>query len=321
MKVGIVRFSSLGDIVIASSLVETVKREIPDVEIFLVTKWDFKGIFEKDKRIAGLILYPERGLMEIARFLRREVDLKIDIHRSLRSFILRKMSGGNWRVYNGMRIERRTLVRKKKGIYIPPLYLRYNETVKDMAMKIDYKPRLEVIGNGEEILKKRRLPLSPFVLAPFASKRSKEWRMERFAEVARVLIKDCPVFITGSPREWKRGEELREMIGRGCYNLAGSFRLWELKEIFASSRGVLGGDTGLLHMADALDVPAVMLFTSTHPSLGFGPTRSTTIVISSEVSCQPCHVHGVDRCPQGSFECLDAITTERVISAIKEIWR
>jgi heptosyltransferase-2 len=321
LKVGIVRFSSLGDIVIASSLIETITKEIPDAEIFFITKWEFKGIYEKDKRIAGLISYPQKGLMEIARFLRREADLKIDIHRSLRSFLLRKMSGGSWRIYNGMRMERRELVRKKKGIYISPLYLRYNETVKDMVRRTDYKPRLETNRYGEEILKKRGLPLSPFIIAPYASRRSKEWKMESYAEVAKVITRDFPVFIVGSPHEWKRGEELRKMVGKGCYNLAGSFRLWELKEIFVSSRGVLGGDTGLLHIADALDVPAVMLFISTHPSLGFAPTRPTTIVISSDVPCQPCHVHGVDRCPRGSFECLDRITPERVISAIREMWR
>jgi len=321
LKVGIVRFSSLGDVIIASSLVETIKREIMDAEIFFITKWQFKGIYEKDKRISKLLLFPEKGILKIAGFLRREIDLKIDIHRSLRSFILRKMSGENWRIYNGMRIQRRELVRKKKGIYIPPLYLRYNETVKDLVRSIDYKPRLETIGNGNEILKKRGLPLSPFIIAPYASKRSKEWKMERFAEVGKEIARDCPVFIVGSPYEWKRGEELRKMIGKECYNLAGSFRLYELKEIFRCSRGVLGGDTGLLHMADALDVPAVMLFTSTHPSLGFAPTRSTTIVISSDVPCQPCHVHGVNKCPLGSFECLEKITTDRVISAIKKMWR
>ena len=321
MKAGIVRFSSLGDVIIASSLVETIKREIADSEIFFITKWQFKGIYEKDKRISKLLLFPENGIVRLAGFLRREVDLKIDIHRSLRSFILRKMSGGNWRLYDGMRIERRELVRKKKGVYITPLYLRYNETVKDLVRNIDYKPRLETIGNGEEILKKRGLPLYPFIIAPYASRRSKEWKMERFAEVAKEIVRDYPVFIVGSPYEWKRGEDLKRMIGKGCYNLAGSFRLSELKEIFISSRGVLGGDTGLLHMADALDVPAVMLFTSTAPSLGFAPTRRTTVVISSDVPCQPCHVHGVNKCPLGSFECLERITSEKVIFAIKKMWR
>lgn len=319
MKFGIVRFSSLGDVIIASSLIETIKKEIPSAEVLFITKWIYKGIYEGDKRVSKTLLFPEKGLREIWTLLKRECEIKIDGHRSLRSFIIRKMSGGKWRLYDGMKIERRKFVRKKAGISIPPLYLRYNETVKDLVKNIDYKPRLEVIGKGEEILKRRGLPLSPFIIAPFASKRGKEWRIEKYAEVAKEISKENPVFIVGSPYEWKRGEEIRRIVGRGCYNLTGSFRLSELKEVFKCSKGVLGGDTGLLHMADALDVPSVMLFISTHPSLGFAPTRKTTLLISSDVSCQPCHVHGVNRCPIGSFECLEKISTFQVISQVKKI--
>lgn len=316
MKIGIVRFSSLGDVIIASSLLETIKREIPGAEVYFVTKKIYRGLYEHDSRISNLVLLPDTSLYGISRVL-KTLDLKIDIHKSLRTYLLRVLDPRGWRTYNSMRWERRAFVRGKRKIPIPPLYLRYNETVKDLVKRADYPPSLEAKNSGEEILKRRRLPLSPVIIAPFASRKSKEWKPVYYAEVAKEITKENPVFIVGAASEWKRGEEIRKDAGKGCYNLAGAFYLSELKEIFRASRCVIGGDTGLLHMADALDVQAIMLFTSTHPALGFAPTRKTTRVLSSGIECQPCHVHGLNRCPRGSFECLDKITPSSVLSVYR----
>lgn len=316
MKIVVVRFSSLGDVVILSSLFETIYREIEGAEVTFITKGSYQPLYDSDPRLKDIITYPGKGIIDIVRIVReKKYDLMIDAHRSLRSFLIRKLVGGRWNLYENLRFERRVKVRRGDKSPLPPLYIRYNRTVANVVKNVDYKPTLCTKGEGEMILKKHDISGSPLILAPFASRRGKEWLPSNYAEVGRRAVKEgLKVLILGSLEERRRAEEIREMIGRGCYNFAGVFELDEIKEIMKVSFAVIGGDTGLLHIADALGVRCVFIYTSTHPSLGFAPVRETSMIISPELDCQPCDIHGALKCRIGDFRCLNAVSPD-------EVWR
>lgn len=316
MKIIIIRFSSLGDVVILSSLFETIYREVKDAEITFVTKGIYQPLYDFDPRLSEIITYPGESVFEIGRIIRRKrYDVRIDAHRSLRSFIVRKIGGGKWRLYENLRRKRREKVRSGNKEPLTPLYIRYNNTVKDIVRRVNYKPVLHTTGEGENILGRYNIDRPPLIFVPFASRKGKEWEPSHYAELGKKAVKEgIPVLIFGSREERKRAEEIRGMVGKGCYNFAGVFDLDEMKEIMKCAFGVVGGDTGLLHISDALGVRCVFIYTSTHPSLGFAPTRLTSQILSSELECQPCHIHGAVKCKTKNFRCLRIIPPE-------EVWR
>jgi heptosyltransferase-2 len=73
----------------------------------------------------------------------------------------------------------------------------------------------------------------------------------------------------------------------------------------------------MLHVAEACGVPVVALFGPTHPRLGFGPLREDSVVLSVELSCRPCDLHGPHRCPKGHHRCMRDIPVELVLREVR----
>jgi len=84
----------------------------------------------------------------------------------------------------------------------------------------------------------------------------------------------------------------------------------------ARSRAVLANDSGLLHLAAAVGRPVVAVFASTHPGLGFAPAGEGHRVFVRDLSCQPCTLHGRERCPWGHHRCAGEIAAAPVDLAL-----
>ena len=85
---------------------------------------------------------------------------------------------------------------------------------------------------------------------------------------------------------------------------------------------LISGDTGMMHIGAALNVPMVNIFGSTHPILGYTPfygtnTNKSTIIENTELSCRPCTKQGRDYCPKGHFKCMNAISVDQMLDVIQ----
>ena len=292
-KALIVRFSSLGDVVLTSVLFEPLLRA--GYKPYLLTFSPYEELFKDDDRVAVIRINKENFLKEI-RKIPRDFELKIDLHKNLKSLIVRLSLGGRWRSYKKESLRRRLAVHFKafrKPYFVPEAYA---ESVKDIISIENPRPYVKV---AEERVKKYRKELKDYiVLAPGA--RYKKKRYPYFRELAELFIKSGKkVVIVGDKRDYELSKDFPGI------NLCGRLSLIEVLAVIKGAKLFIGNDSGLLHCARAVKTPAVQIYGGTHPTLGFSLYPDEGLVFFKGLDCQPCDIHGRGECKRGDFACLD----------------
>jgi heptosyltransferase-1 len=142
---------------------------------------------------------------------------------------------------------------------------------------------------------------------PVTGWRTKEWQPDRFAEIARRLIKvhGARVFLLWGPGEKDRVAGIRDRMETPAH-LVPAMGLPELLSFLKRCDLFVGGDSGPMHMASSLGIPVVALFGPTDPVRN-GPILGRARVVRGHAPCGPCYRR---RCPRS--ECMDAISVEDV---------
>ncbi|NPA32774.1 MAG: glycosyltransferase family 9 protein [Aquificae bacterium] len=288
----VVRFSSLGDVVLASALVDPLLRA--GYRPFLLTFRPYHLLFSDDPRL-DVIPTTKEELFSVARSL-GDFDLKIDLQKNLRSYALRLLLPGRWRSYPKESFRRRLSVFLpflRKPYFVPQAYAMSLRGIVDAG---EVRPRIVV--SPERVERARRRFGDYVVIAPGA--RYEKKRYPYFGEVAKLFEREgIRVLVVGSAEE--RG--ICERVGG--VNLCGELGLEEVLGVIAGARLFLGNDSGLLHCARAVGTKAVQIYGGTHPTLGFSLFPEEGEVICRCLPCQPCDVHGKGGCRRGDFACLD----------------
>lgn len=147
---------------------------------------------------------------------------------------------------------------------------------------------------------------------------AKRWPVEHYAAVARVkLAAGWQVWILGGPGEAAVGEQIRAAAGEGVLNLAGKTSIPEAVSLLSLASQVVSNDSGLMHVAAALQRPVVVLYGSTSPD--YTPPLGTAVTtLSLDLACSPCFER---ECPLGHFRCMRDLRPERVLDALAALPR
>lgn len=203
----------------------------------------------------------------------------------------------------------------------PPMVAFYSALSGEAGTEVD-RPRLQVdAAQCDAVLAKLGLVRSGYyVFVPGAEYGpAKRWPVQRYAELAQQL--DAPVLVLGSGKEAPLGNEIVALAaGDDCRNLAGATSLAEAFCLIAAARRVISNDTGLMHVAAALDVPQVAIFGSSSPEHTPPLSERAKVLWLKDdpayqppLDCAPCFER---ECPLGHLRCLKDITAERVRTAL-----
>jgi heptosyltransferase-2 len=145
------------------------------------------------------------------------------------------------------------------------------------------------------------------------------WHWQGFHMAAQFLLtQGVQVVLVGA----KSDETVCTKVSQGLdvINLAGQTTIPEAMFVIKHARLVVCNDSMSLHMASAMKIPTVAIFCATSPEFGYGPWKNRAIIIERKnLACKPCRPHGSRKCPNGSEACMNAIDTDEVIKAIKEL--
>lgn len=339
----IIRFSSVGDIVLSSLLVRAFRTRFPETQIDFAVKQEYADLVRFNPNITSVREFPRMGTFEDLIHLRKDVqrrnyDLVVDIHDSLRS---RFLCLGAKRVVriNKRKLARLLLVWFKLNVYekfggASSVAVRYLEPVHRLGVKDDGKG-LELFFSSEDEIRVRQLvlnsgldPKGDFVgICPSAKHNNKMWLKERFAAVAAEMSRHrkSPIVIFGSEVERERSDAIEQLIVQlnpesKVLNLAGRISLTETAVMMDFCSIVITNDSGLMHMATARKRNVVAIFGPTVKEFGFFPFRTKNIVVENTgLYCRPCTHVGLPNCPEGHFKCMNEITTDRVIQSANEL--
>jgi heptosyltransferase-2 len=332
MKVLIIRFSSLGDVVLATSAVESIINAYSSPEIFLLTKEVYASLFQNDPRLKVPSFRSNVGnlkqiteLWRTAKVLRQlKFDLLIDLQRNPRSLLLRSILGSKKVIaYPKGHLQRRSFV-KRKNFEKPYTHAvdRYNVALKEAGISISTRlPKLFLSQEekmfAKEFLQQRGVNLSRSLVGiHFGAKHpTKRWGDEKFAEMSKVLAKELALNILVIPSKEELSQE--KLFGQGGKNTfwTGALSLRELKALVSCCDVLICNDSGVMHVAVGLGVPVVTVFGPTHPCLGFYPLGDSDILLSSYEPCSPCSLHGDKECFRDKKYCMENVSVSQVFDA------
>ena len=127
---------------------------------------------------------------------------------------------------------------------------------------------------------------------------------------------DVRIVLIGTEQEKNLTAELASVSETEILNLGGRTTLIESAVIIKHSDLFISGDCGPMHIAAAFEVPQIAIFGATHPKLGFAPLNPNANVLSLNLDCSPCSLHGNNSCPKGHFKCMKDLSPEMVIQKI-----
>jgi heptosyltransferase-2 len=147
---------------------------------------------------------------------------------------------------------------------------------------------------------------------------AKRWLPERFAAIADKIANDhsCRIILLGGKSDTETTELVQKYATTGLINLAGKTSLREAIYLISQCRLFISNDSGLMHIAGALNIPTIALFGSTNP-VTTAPPGNQSLIIRHEVPCSPCLK---EICPT-DFSCMKLISVEEVLTAVQNILR
>lgn len=321
----VIRLGAMGDIVLATAVVEAIWEAEPSAQVDVVCKKRFAGILQGHPKINMIIDFDEqgrhRGLRGLLLFLhglpKCRYDAIIDLQNNLRSRAIGFCLNGSRKITARKEFwrRRRMVWTKRKGGRGRTVLQRYLEAVARAG--IPYPKGQPRLYSSPEALPD--LPNGDFiVLAPGANRPTKRWG--GYHELLEMLVKKgYRVVIAGTDGDRIEAGYMAAAAGGQIINMCGRLDLPRLVGVLARSRLVVANDTGAMHIAEAVGRPVIAIFGPTVRQFGFAPWRPESRVVETELDCRPCSLHGSLKCPKGHFGCMSSITPDMIMETIEDM--
>ncbi len=334
-RVLLIRLSALGDILLMTPVLNLLRATCPQAQIDVLIKAEYRDLLRAHPGIARLLTFDSRqSLLRTLRSLRTDrYDLALDLHRTPRSqLLLRGLRARRKLVYNKRVLRRALLVRLgwntlRRMTPVPELYaaplrrLGLTGRLGPPTMHLDPESMEAMQAHiTRNLLDTPHQPL--LAVAPGARWPTKCWPVERFAAVAQELAREkwAAVVILGGPDEVQLARTLCDKLDVPVVNGVGTLSLMHSAALLSRCRLLISNDSGLMHMATALQVPVVAIFGPTVQEFGFYPFQARAEVVSEPLPCRPCSTKGSVRCPRDHHACMQDISSARVLAAARAMW-
>lgn len=324
LKILIIRFSSIGDIVLTTPVIRCLKQQLPEAEIHFLTKNSFLPVVEANPYI-DKIYSIHKNVEEVLLTMKGEkYRYIIDLHNNLRSRMVRIGLGTKTYSFNKINFQK-WLITNFKINRLPKKHIvdRYMKPAEKLGVKNDgqgldyFIPKKEEV-NLKAFFRKNNLgevkPYIAFVVG--AAHATKRLPVIRIIELCQKL--KMPVILLGGPEDEGPGAFIAEQAGDQVVSACGKLKLNESASVVRQAEKVISHDTGLMHIAAAFNKEIISVWGNTIPEFGMYPyygrneDRNTTMEVKG-LSCRPCSKIGHNECPKKHFRCMVDIDFEKVV--------
>lgn len=324
MKILIIRFSSIGDIVLTTPVIRCLKEQLMDCEIHYLTKVSFKGLIQNNPFIDKVFLLEDNLKQIITQLKWEDYDEVIDLHHNLRTWkIKRKLKVKNTYSFDKLNYQK-WLLTKFKINRLPKIHIvdRYLATVTHLGVKNDGKG-LDYFIPKEDILPKSIFPeycQNGYVgLVIGASYETKKLPINKLKDLCHQIEK--PIVLLGGKEDIKIGEELAYLYPNKIWNTCGNFNLNQSAYLVKMADFIISNDTGLMHIAAAFHKKIISIWGNTVPEFGMNPYYGDQKVYAFEsqvadLKCRPCSKIGHHSCPKKHFKCMMKQDIEVIVNQL-----
>jgi ADP-heptose:LPS heptosyltransferase len=332
MKVLIIRFSSIGDIVLTTPVIRGLKQQA-GAEIHYLTKKSYTSILEANPYIDKVFSLEEDMAQLLPQLKVEQYDYLIDLHKNLRSQRVKLSLGVKSYSFDKINTAKWLMVNLKIN-RLPAMHIvdRYMATIKALGVAYDGKGLDYFIPEEEEVevanfltdnvLKEKEDVPAYIAFAIGAAHATKRLPREKIIEICQQI--SVPVFLLGGPAEQEEGYAIAGGAGGHVFNGCGIFSLHQSASIVRQASHVITHDTGMMHIAAAFNKPITSIWGNTIPAFGMSPLYDDGLDLNTSIevdglSCRPCSKIGYDQCPKGHFKCMQEVDIPGVLKSLEVI--
>ena len=308
-KILVIRFSSIGDIVLTTPVIRSLSQQL-GAEVHLLTKRSFAGVLG-DNPYIHKVWALNKQLGPLLKALKQEQFTAIvDLHNNLRSW---RVKWTLWRVkaytFDKLNWQKWLLTRWKIN-RLPSIHIvdRYLAAAQPLGIHNDGQGLDLFIPNDQSVNPSDyQLPKRFIALVVGAAHATKRLPLDQLQRLCTAL--PYPIALLGGPDDTAVGTALAAAHPNKVINLCGELRLLQSADILRQATLVITHDTGLMHMAAALQKPILSVWGNTIPEFGMYPYLPDSSTLNQQLEvlglpCRPCSKIGHDTCPQGHFSCM-----------------
>ncbi len=317
-KLLIVRLSSLGDILLSTPLIRSIKKRFPKTKIDFVVREEYKDLLILNPHLRNILIY--NNAKDKLNILKNKIcennyDLIIDLQNNLRSLLLLKCYSSSVIRFKKNNINKFLLVHfninKLKNA--KQIAVRYASTLENFQLDdkslqlITDKIQNPVLNDVENLIG----------ICPGSKHFTKMWPEEYFIQLGKLLNENgYKIVLFGGKDDIKVCERISSKLS-SVINLCNDNNILQTAADMKCCKVIYCNDSGLMHTATAVNVPVIAFFGSTVKEFGFTPYNSNNLILeNNSLSCRPCTHTGRDSCPEKHFKCMKEISPQSALEKI-----
>lgn len=310
-KILFLRFSSIGDIVLTTPVVRCVKKQFPDAEIHFAVKKAFSQVVSTIPYIKKVHVLDKNESSLINDLKAENFELIIDLHHSLRSNKIKRILKKPYTTFPKLNVKKWLLVKMKINL-MPDIHVvnRYFQSVEKLGVINDksgcdfFIPESTKLPEQIETFIKTKHTIA---IAVGSKHSTKQIPIEKLHELFELNNENY--ILLGSLDDFDKGEEIKKGFNERVFNACGLLSIVESGLAIRHCGIIITGDTGLMHIASALNVRVISIWGNTIPAFGMYPymPQSPDLFTIHEVEnlkCRPCSKLGFEKCPKKHFKCM-----------------
>lgn len=326
MKFLIIRFSSIGDIVLTTPIIRCLKLQLPNAEVHFLTKQSFKGILESNPYIDKLLLLNESWELMMHELQQENYTHIIDLHHNLRTLRIKKTLKVQAFSFDKLNIQKWLYTALKINI-LPAKHIvdRNFETVTNLGVINDGKGLDYFIPSKDEI-NNNDIPASHqfgyIGLVIGAALNTKKMPIHKIQALCSKI--NYPIILLGGPEDQHDGDRIAAIDDIKIYNACGKFNLNESADLVRKAKLIITHDTGLMHIAAAFKKTILSIWGNTVPAFGMSPYYGNANVNSityevNKLGCRPCSKIGFKKCPRDHFKCMELQKVDKIAADVQKL--
>ena len=308
----IIQTAFIGDVILATALIEKLNGFYPDAEIHFLIKKGNEKILEGHPLLKKVLLFDKKNKLKslfglFAEIRKNKYNAVVNVHRHFSSGLLTALSGAKEKI--GFRKNPLSfLFTKRIGHEWDKHEIQRNqELIADFSDAIAVKPKLYPSAEDWKYITENFA--APFItISPATIWATKALALERWAALIDSIPSDKKIYLLGSASDSEVCIQLKNM----CRNyrpeiLTGKLSFLKDAALMAHAEMNYVLDSGPLHICSAMNAPVTAVFCSTSPNYGFGPLSDISFIVETKekLNCRPCGAHGHKKCPEGHFKCAE----------------
>jgi heptosyltransferase-2 len=322
-KILIIQTAFIGDVILATVVIEALNAEYPDAKIDMLVRKGNESLLTNHPKLNKVLVWDKKHnkllnqIKLIKSFRREKYDIVINLQRFLSSGIFTVFSGAKTTIgfdKNPLSFAFKYRLPHKiaKGIH----EVDRNLSLLSPLFSLN-KSQMRLYPSDSDYKKVSEFKSKPYiVIAPTSVWYTKQYPENKWVEFINKIELDINILLIGGPDDYSKIEEIiSKSRNINCINLSGKLSFLESTALMKDAKMNYVNDSAPMHMASAVNAPTTAIYCSTVPEFGFGPkaNKSYIVEIEDKLECRSCGLHGRKECKEGHFDCANKINVEQLI--------